>query len=176
MGNGQGVNGDVVITLNPTASPATVANFLSYVNSGFYNCTVIQRHAPGFVLQGGGWTAPLLPANTVPNPKPTGTPIVLEDNNGLPNRRLTLAMARTDVPDSATSQFFINLADNPLLDRRTENGVLIRGYAVFGSITAGADVVTAITTASCSAFPALLNPRECIPNPNVVITRATQTR
>jgi peptidyl-prolyl cis-trans isomerase A (cyclophilin A) len=172
MSNGQGVNGDVVITLNPTASPITVANFLSYVNSGFYNCTVIHRHVPGFVLQGGGWTAPLLPANTVPNAKPTGAPIVLEDNNGLLNQRLTLAMARTGQPDSATSQFFINLADNTQLNRTAT----ARGYAVFGSITAGADVVTAITSASCSAFPALLFNGECIPNPNVVITRAAQTR
>ena len=114
--NGLGVDGSVVLTLNRAQAPQTVANFLAYVNSGFYNCTAIHRHAPSFVLQGGGYATPIQVGSTVPALKPAGAPIVLEDNNGLSNIRLSVAMARTNVANSATSQFFINLANNTNLD------------------------------------------------------------
>ncbi len=175
--NGAGVSGTVVLTLDRTAAPATVANFLQYVNSGFYNCTVIHRHAPNFVLQGGGFASPMTVSSTALNsPKATNPPIVLEDNNGLSNLRLTIAMARTNVPDSATSQFFINLADNRAsLDRVASP--LRRGYAVFGSVTAGADVITAATTAPCAAWGSIaFGDGSCLPVPNIIITAASQTR
>ncbi len=176
--NGSGVNGNVVLTLNRAQSPLTVANFLAYVNSGFYNCTVIHRHSPGFVLQGGGYGAPLFIGGTPPLPKNTGAAIPLEDNNGLSNLSLTVAMARTDQPDTATSQFFINLANNASrLDRSTNSaGQVIRGYAVFGSITAGADVITSITAARCSFWSQLVFSGECVFEPNVILMSAAQTR
>jgi cyclophilin family peptidyl-prolyl cis-trans isomerase len=173
--NGAGVSGNVVITLESTLAPATVANFLAYVNAGFYNCTVIHRHVPGFVLQGGGYATALVPGGAIPALKPTGAPIVLEDNAGLSNLSLTVAMARTDVLNSATSQFFINLADNTGLDRTAS----ARGYAVFGRITSGAEVVTAMRTAPCSAwvnFFGLNDPTACLPSPNITIMSAAQTR
>ncbi|MCY7315734.1 MAG: peptidylprolyl isomerase [Rubrivivax sp.] len=171
--NGSGVNGDVVLTLNRTQSPLTVVNFLNYVNNGFYNCTVIHRHSPGFVLQGGAYAAPLAIGGTPPLPKITGQPIALEDSNGLSNVRLSIAMARTDQPNSATSQFFINLANNgSRLDRQGAS----RGYAVFGNITAGADVITAITAARCTFWSQLVFDGECVPDPNVILMSAVQTR
>jgi peptidyl-prolyl cis-trans isomerase A (cyclophilin A) len=172
LSNGAGVNGNVVLTLNPTATPVTTANFLAYVNAGFYNCTVIHRHAPDFVLQGGGYAGPLVAGSAFPTPKPTNPNIVLEDNAGLSNLRLTVAMARTNLPDTANSQFFFNLANNLFLDR-TANA---RGYAVFGSVTSGADVVTAMTTAPCTAWAGFLGVGECLPSPNITITAAAQTR
>ena len=139
--NGAGVAGTVVLTLDRTAAPVTVTNFLQYVNSGFYNCTVFHRLLPGFVLQGGGFATPLsVSATALNSPKPNNPPIVLEDNNGLSNLRWTLAMARTGLPDSATSQFFVNLADNDFLDHRPGS----YGYAVFGRVTEGMDVIDRI--------------------------------
>jgi cyclophilin family peptidyl-prolyl cis-trans isomerase len=173
MSNSAGVNGNVVLTLNPTAAPVTTANFLAYVNAGFYNCTVIHRHAPNFVLQGGGYTGPLVAGGTLPTLKPpTRANIVLEDNAGQSNLRLTVAMARTSLADSANSQFFFNLADNLFLNRTA----IDRGYAVFGSVTSGSEVVTAMTAAPCIAWPAFLDPGECLPSPNITITAAAQTR
>ncbi len=170
--NGLGVDGTVVLTLNRAQAPQTVANFLQYVNSGFYNCTILHRHVPSFVLQGGGYAAPVQVGGTLPTLKPTGTPIVLEDNNGLSNARLTIAMARTDVANSATSQFFINLANNTSLD-----GTSTRlGYAVFGSVTTGESVINSMTIAPCSFWSAFLGSGECVPNPNVVLMSAAQTR
>lgn len=174
LSNGAGVAGDIVITLNPTASPITVMNFLAYVNAGFYDGTVFHRHAPDFVLQGGGYAGPLNVAPMLPALKPTNPPITLEDLNGLSNTRWTVAMARTNQLNSATSQFFINLADNLFL-----NGTQTQpGYAVFGTITAGTDVVTAAQAAPCSAWPNFFGPTstDCLPVPNVTITTATQTR
>jgi peptidyl-prolyl cis-trans isomerase A (cyclophilin A) len=170
--NGLGVSGDVVITLESARAPATVANFLAYVNAGFYNCTVIHRHAPGFVLQGGGYATALVPGAAFPTPKATRAPIALEDKTGLSNLRLTVAMARTGVPDSATSEFFINLVDNTALDGTG----LTRGYAVFGTITSGADVITAMRSAPCSTWAGFTGPGECLPSPNVTIMSAAQTR
>jgi cyclophilin family peptidyl-prolyl cis-trans isomerase len=172
--NGAGVAGTVVLTLDRTAAPTTVANFLQYVNSGFYNCTVFHRHAPNFVMQGGGFATPLSVSSTALNtPKPTNPPIVLEDGNGLSNLRWTLSMARTNAPDSATSQFFINLANNTNLDRT----VTARGYAVFGSITAGTEVIAAAAAAACSPWGNLaFGDGSCLPTPNLTITAAIQTR
>lgn len=163
-----GAQGSLVLTLDPTRAPITVDNFLRYVGEGFYDGTAFHRHAPGFVLQGGGFAAPL-GSSGLPQPKPTHDPIALEVGRGLSNLRYTVAMARTSLPDSATSQFFINLADNVSLD--TNGG----GYAVFGSISTGTDVVAAMQAASC--VETLWSLRgECLPVPNLVISTARQTR
>lgn len=171
--NGAGVSGNVVLTLDATRAPITTANFLAYVNSGFFNGTVIHRHSPGFVLQGGGWAGPIAVGGAWPTRKPNSTgPIVLEDNVGLSNLCLTVAMARTGVPDSATSEFFINIANNTGLDRTAT----ARGYAVFGSVTSGASIVTAMTTAACSTWAGYPFGGDCLPAPNITITSATRTR
>lgn len=176
LDNGAGFSGNVTITLSPTEAPVTVNNFLAYVKSGFYDGTVFHRFSPGFVVQGGGYAAPVAPGPTLPALKPTNAPIVLEDNAGLSNVRLSVAMARLGPPngsvDSATSQFFINLADNLFLNRNGSN----RGYAVFGTVTNGADVVTAIAGLPCvTGFGA--NPvGDCLPSPNLRILTARQTQ
>jgi peptidyl-prolyl cis-trans isomerase A (cyclophilin A) len=172
--NGAGVSGNVVITLAPTSAPVTVANFLQYVNSGFYNGTVFHRLLPGFVIQGGGFAGPMTVSPTaLGTPKPTNPPIVLEDNAGLPNALWTVAMARTGAPDSATSQFFINLGNNTNLNRTSTS----RGYAVFGTITAGTDVITAAVAAPCTTWGNVaFGDGSCLPSTNLVITSATQTR
>jgi len=174
VSNGLGVSGNVVLTLDANRAPITTANFLAYVNAGFFNGTVIHRHAPNFVLQGGGWAGPIAVGNPWPTRKANSTgPIVLEDNAGLSNLCLTVAMARTPAPDSATSEFFINIANNTGLDRTAT----ARGYAVFGSVTSGASIVTAMTTAACSRWAGYPfdNP-DCLPAPNITITSATRTR
>lgn len=125
--------GDIKIELFKDKAPITVENFLSYVNDGFYNGTVFHRVIPNFMIQGGGFTPDF-------TQKPTKPPIKNEAKNGLKNERGTLAMARTQVVDSATSQFFINLVDNSFLD----NGVRDYGYAVFGKVIDGMDVVDGI--------------------------------
>jgi cyclophilin family peptidyl-prolyl cis-trans isomerase len=170
LSNGAAVNGTLVITLNPAAAPVTVDNFLAYVRSGFYNGTVFHRHAPNFVLQGGGFAAPLTAGGSIPVPKPTQSPIVLEVGRGLSNTALSVAMARTNEPNSATSQFFINLVNNPALD--TASG----GYAVFGQVTAGAEVITASRNAPCLAWSGFLPSGDCLPSPNIIISTASQTR
>ncbi len=172
MSNGAGVSGNIVLTLNPTAAPVTTANFLAYVNTGFYNCTVIHRHVPGFVLQGGGYAAPLTATGTATLKPTTRAPIVLEDNAGLSNVALSVAMARTAAPDSATAQFFFNLVNNTGLDRNPVTGA--RGYAVFGSVSAGSELVTAMRAAPCT--PAAVAGDGCLPVPNITITSAVQTR
>ena len=121
ISNGAGVSGTLVITLAPTATPATVANFLSYVNAGFYNDTVFHRHGrtnnqTTFVLQGGGYAAPVTSASRFPAPKPTNAAINLEVGRGLSNVCYSVAMARTAVRNSATSEFYINTTDNVFLD------------------------------------------------------------
>jgi len=125
--------GDIKIELFKDKAPVTVENFLSYVNDGFYNGTIFHRVIPNFMVQGGGFTPDF-------TQKPTKPPIKNEATNGLKNERGTLAMARTQVVDSATSQFFINLVDNSFLD----NGVRDYGYAVFGKVIDGMDVVEEI--------------------------------
>ena len=170
LSNGAGVSGDIVITLDSGRAPATVANFLAYVNAGFYNGTVIHRHVANFVLQGGGYAGPLTATGTAVEKPPTRAAIALEDNNGLCNLSLTLAMARTGEPNTATSQFFINIADNNNLNGTSTT----RGYAVFGSISAGAPVVTAMRAAACT--PAAVAIDGCLPVPNITVTSARQTR
>jgi len=130
--------GDVVIQLNPEKAPETVKNFLVYVNDGHYNGTIFHRVIPGFMAQGGGFTEKW-------EQKPTKAPVKNEADNGLLNKRGTLAMARTSDPQSATAQFFINYADNAFLDYKspTPQGW---GYAVFGEVVQGMDVVDKMAT------------------------------
>ena len=128
--------GEIEIELFRDKAPITVKNFLDYAKSGHYDGTIFHRVIPDFMIQGGGMTADM-------NEKGTKAPIKNEAANGLKNQRGTVAMARTSVVDSATSQFFINVADNAFLDHRapTPQGY---GYAVFGKVTKGMDVADAI--------------------------------
>jgi cyclophilin family peptidyl-prolyl cis-trans isomerase len=126
--------GKFVIELNAAKAPITVKNFLTYVNEGFYSDTIFHRVIPGFMVQGGGMTADM-------RPKPNHAPIAIESSNGLKNMRGTLAMARTNDPNSATSQFFINTVDNDFLNYKSPSNP---GYAVFGKVVEGMDVVDAI--------------------------------
>ncbi len=126
--------GTIIIELDAKRAPRTVANFLHYVRSGFYAGTIFHRVIPGFMIQGGGFTRSL-------QQKPTAAPIPLESRNGLRNLRGTIAMARTSDPASATSQFFINLVNNPMLDYPQPDGY---GYAVFGRVVSGMKVVDRI--------------------------------
>jgi len=176
VSNGAGVNGTIVITLAADKAPITVKNFLAYVNAGFYNGTVIHRVVPNFVVQGGGYAGPV-DASTAPAAiKATNAPIKLEAGVGLSNTQWTIAMARTSVADSATSQFFINLVDNSaILDANATSAPPKPGYAVFGSVSAGTDIVAAAVAAPCTATQ-LVGPGECTPIPNVVVTSAVQSR
>ena len=128
--------GTISLELNEEKAPITVANFEEYAKSGHYDGTIFHRVIGGFMIQGGGFTRDM-------NQKPTRAPIRNEAMNGLGNKRGTIAMARTSVVDSATSQFFINHVDNDFLDftSPTPRGF---GYAVFGRVTDGMDVVDAI--------------------------------
>lgn len=127
--------GEIVIELDAAKAPRTVENFLAYVKAGHYKGTVFHRVIPDFMIQGGGMDAQM-------NEKATRAPIPLEAKNGLSNVRGTVAMARTMVPDSATAQFFINLKDNSFLDAANSRDG--HGYAVFGKVVAGMDVVDKI--------------------------------
>jgi peptidyl-prolyl cis-trans isomerase B (cyclophilin B) len=129
--------GKIVIELYPDKAPKTVQNFLDYVDAGHYNSTIFHRVIPNFMVQGGGMTASM-------KEKPTKPPVKNEADNGLKNQRGTLAMARTQVPDSATAQFFINTVDNDFLDFKNKT-IQGWGYAVFGKVVEGMDVVDAIT-------------------------------
>ncbi len=128
--------GEIIIQLNPEKAPVSSANFLTYVNEGFYNGTIFHRVIPDFMAQGGGF-------DTSFNQKATHAPIKNEANNGLTNNRGTIAMARTNDPNSATAQFFINYKDNSFLNHtsQTPSGW---GYAVFGEVVEGMDVVDAM--------------------------------
>jgi cyclophilin family peptidyl-prolyl cis-trans isomerase len=170
VSNGAGLTGSFVITLSPDLAPITTNNFLTYVHSNFYVGTVFHRHSPGFVLQGGGFAGPLSPTAPVPALKPTNPAIELEVGRGLSNVRWTVAMARTNVLNSATSQFFINLVDNTFLN--TAAG----GYAVFGNVSAGTDFITTALTGTCVAYPALQALPDCLFDPNLTITATTQIR
>lgn len=129
-------HGDIVIKTFAEQAPVTVENFLTYCRDGFYNNTVFHRVINGFMIQGGGFEPGM-------KQKTTKAPIKNEANNGLKNKRGTLAMARTMDPHSATAQFFINVVDNDFLDFRSEdaNGW---GYCVFGEVIEGMDVVDQI--------------------------------
>ncbi len=135
--------GSISIELYPDKAPETVANFTDYVRTGHYNGTVFHRVISGFMAQGGGFTADL-------QQKPTNATIPNEADNGLLNLRGTIAMARTADPHSASGQFFINLADNAFLNftAPTRQGW---GYAVFGKVTAGMDVVDAMAAVPTGA-------------------------
>ena len=127
--------GDIVVQLNSRKAPLSTANFLQYVKSGFYDGTIFHRVIKGFMIQGGGLTQDM-------KEKSGHAPIKNEASNGLRNQRYTIAMARTSDPDSATSQFFINTVNNRCLDAdKAQDGV---GYAVFGEVIKGTDVVRKI--------------------------------
>lgn len=152
--------GDIVISLDAAKAPKTVANFLAYVKDGFYDGTIFHRVIDGFMVQGGGFEPGL-------KQKSTKAPIENEANNGLKNNKYTLAMARTNDPHSATAQFFINVANNDFLNHSapTSNGW---GYAVFGEVVEGQDVIDkmkAVKTGN-SGF------HQNVPVQDVVITKA----
>ena len=127
--------GDIVIELDAAKAPKSVDNFVQYVKAGHYDGTVFHRVMANFMIQGGGMKPDL-------SEKPTRAPIALESGNGLNNLRGTVAMARTGVPDSATSQFFVNVVDNAFLDKANSRDG--NGYAVFGKVVEGMDVVDKI--------------------------------
>ena len=152
--------GDIVIELDAAKAPRSVDNFLQYVQSGHYKGTIFHRVIDGFMIQGGGF-------GTDMNQKPTRPPIPLESRNGLNNDRGTVAMARTSVPNSATSQFFINLSDNTFLNAaNSQDG---SGYAVFGKVVSGMEVVDKIRALPTQAK----GPHQNVPVQAVVITEAT---
>ncbi|RIZ69039.1 MAG: peptidyl-prolyl cis-trans isomerase [Methylococcales bacterium] len=128
--------GEIIIQLNTEKAPVSSANFLDYVKAGFYDGTIFHRIIPGFMAQGGGF-------DTSFAQKATKAPIINEADNGLTNKRGTLAMARTNDPNSATAQFFINYKDNSFLNHTGKNASGW-GYAVFGEVIEGLDVVDAM--------------------------------
>lgn len=137
--------GNIELVLYPEKAPKTVENFLTYVDDGFYDGTIFHRVIPGFMAQGGGYTFDF-------QEKPNREPVVNESANGLSNARGTIAMARTNNPDSATSQFFINLVDNSRLDGSAQKP----GYTVFGKVLLGLSVVQQIAAspaANSRPFP-----------------------
>ena len=155
--------GNFGLELNPTAAPLTVNNFLAYTANGYYTGTLMHRVIAGFVAQGGGYTTGLVK-------KPTQRlPIELETDRGLLNIRGSLAMARTSVPNSATSEFYVNLVDNPSLNYQSP---ISPGYAVFGKVVTGMDVIDKI-----AALPTTtVNGFGDVPTPEVVIQFVLQTQ
>jgi peptidyl-prolyl cis-trans isomerase A (cyclophilin A) len=161
VAQGRNALGTVTIALYPEKAPVTVKNFLDYVRSGYYDGTVFHRVIPGFMIQGGGLTPDI-------KEKPAGEPIKNEASNGLRNARATVAMARLDAPNSATSQFFINLRPNYTLDY----GIRGAGYTVFGEVVEGMDVVDKI-----AAVPTTRRgPYENVPEVAVVIKQAREVQ
>jgi len=153
-------HGDITIALAADKAPQTVANFLRYVDDGFFDETIFHRVIPGFMIQGGGFTADM-------SQKRTHEPIRNEADNGLKNARGTLAMARTSDPHSATAQFFINLTDNEFLDFKSASGNGW-GYAVFGRVVDGMDVVDAIAKVATGNR----GMHQDVPKESVIITKA----
>ncbi|MBB3256506.1 peptidyl-prolyl cis-trans isomerase A (cyclophilin A) [Paraburkholderia bannensis] len=151
--------GDIRVELYPEKAPKTVDNFLQYVKAGQYNGTIFHRVIRGFMIQGGGYTTSFVE-------KPTRVPIALESKNGLKNQAGALAMARTSDPNSATAQFFINTVDNANLDYPNPDG---NGYAVFGKVTQGMDVVKKIEAAPTTSR----GPMSDVPQKEIVIQSAT---
>jgi peptidyl-prolyl cis-trans isomerase B (cyclophilin B) len=158
----QTTHGVIRAELDEEKAPQTVANFLAYVKAGHYDGTVFHRVIPGFMIQGGGFESGM-------RQKPTQAPVANEADNGLRNDKYTLAMARTSVPDSATSQFFINAKDNDFLNfkSKTPQGW---GYAVFGKVVSGTEVVDAIERVAT----ARRGGHDDVPVDDVVITRAVE--
>ena len=154
--------GTFVIELFPDKAPKTVANFLAYVKSGFYAGTVFHRVIPGYLVQGGLYTRELRPKRTQP-------PIPDEANNGLSNMRGTVAAARGPDPESATAQFFVNVVDNPRLDYVGNQSGMTWGYAVFGKIVKGMDVIDKIDNLPTGPQGPFIGD---VPRPLVVIENA----
>ena len=151
--------GDIVVQLDSAKAPKTVENFVSYVKAKHYDGTVFHRVIGDFMIQGGGFTAEM-------QQKPTNPPIPLEASNGLKNDKYTIAMARTGNPNSATSQFFINVKNNDMLNAPSPDG---HGYAVFGRVISGNDVVEKIKGVATGNK----GPHQNVPNTPVVIESAT---
>ena len=152
--------GDIKLKLYPEKAPITVKNFLSYIDSGFYNNTIFHRIIPGFVIQGGGFSKEMDKKKTLP-------PIKNEADNGLRNFRGTLSMARTNIVNSATSQFFINLKDNDSLDHGSRDF----GYAVFAEVIEGMEVVDKIASAETTN-----SPMPDIPIEQIIIKSAVRSK
>ena len=155
--------GTITLELDPAKAPISTNNFLAYVGSGFYKDTLFHRVISGFVVQGGGFTTGLLKRTA------SAAPIELETNKGLSNLRGSLAMARTNVPNSATSEFYINLVDNLSLDYKNFANP---GYAVFGKVVQGMDVVDAIATEPTAVFKGYAD----VPIADVSMSLALQSR
>jgi len=156
--------GNFVVELDDVKAPKSTANFLSYVKSGFYNGTIFHRVIDGFMIQGGGFTPDLVQ-------KPTNPSVVSEAQNGLKNSSYTIAMARTSDPDSATSQFFINVNDNAALDFPNAMG---NGYTVFGKVISGMQTIDAIRKVPTMVAPAPRMGRMAdVPSKTVTIESAT---
>lgn len=154
--------GDITVELYPDKAPKSVENFLAYAKSGFYDGTIFHRVIATFMIQGGGFTN-----NDLQRPKQTRASIVNESKNGLSNLQGTLAMARTQDPNSATAQFFINTVDNPRLDYTDDASP---GYCVFGKVVSGLDVVDKIKAVPTGAQGPF---RSDVPTTPVVIEKAT---
>lgn len=146
--------GNIRLKLNAARAPITVKNFLTYVKEGHYDGVIFHRVIPGFMIQGGGFDANM-------KERSTRAPIKNEHDNGLTNRRGTISMARTSDPNSATAQFFINVANNAALDQGD-------GYAVFGEVTEGMDVVDKIVAAPTTS----VGPYQNVPRTPIFITKA----
>ena len=154
--------GEILIELYPDKAPETVANFLKYVDEGFYKNTIFHRVIKGFMIQGGGLTMKM-------EEKPTSAPVKNEADNGLKNDRGTIAMARTMDPHSATAQFFINLVDNEFLNY-TAPTMQGWGYCVFGKVVDGMDVVDKIGKTKTGSRP----PYDDVPLDSVLINEASR--
>jgi peptidyl-prolyl cis-trans isomerase A (cyclophilin A) len=157
-------SGNFVVELDSVKAPKTTANFLNYVNSGFYNGTIFHRVIDGFMIQGGGFTPDLVQ-------KSTNAPVESEAQNGLKNQTYTIAMARTSDPDSATAQFFINVKDNEGLNYPNAMG---NGYTVFGKVISGTQTIDAIRKIPTMVAPApKMGRMSDVPSKTVTIESAT---
>lgn len=154
--------GEIILELDAEKAPITVANFLKYVDNGFYDGTIFHRVINNFMIQGGGF-------DTGMNQKNTEAEIKNEADNGLGNDKYTIAMARTSAPHSASSQFFINVADNDFLNHTSPTGSGW-GYCVFGKVTAGTEVIDKIKQVATTNRKG----HQDVPVENVVIERATR--
>lgn len=155
--------GSFDIELNPNKAPVSVDNFLRYVQSGFYTDLIFHRVIAGFVVQGGGFTSGMVQRQTL------FAPISLESNRGLSNKRASVAMARTNDPNSANAQFFVNVVDNAFLDYSSDSSP---GYAVFGEVVRGMEVIDAIASKPTSTQAGFND----VPTSDIVIKSATRLR
>lgn len=153
--------GDIIVELDTARAPQTAANFLQYATDGHYDRTIVHRVVAGVLFQGGGYSR-------IFSERPTRAPIPYEGENGPKNLRGAIAMARQDKPDSATSQWFINLKDNPSLDHRVTDLGPIYGYAVFGRVVEGMDVADAI--GAVATGPGGIFPSE-VPTEEILVDR-----